>query len=127
MMQVHTIAFCYTVLNYLYSVFHPIMHHTAHSDTIFSHTYIITCEVNLIEDLQTMDQMGQSIYQYIKPETNKGNFRLYFELVEKSCRGRHYSEILKTNTKTLIYSRVLQKCKKFHMSKSVPGSPKHAI
>ena len=34
----------------------------------------------------------------------KGDFRLYFELVEKSCRGRHHSEISKTNTKTLIYS-----------------------
>ena len=41
---------------------------------------------------------------FLKPETNKGDFRLYFELVEKSCRGRHHSEISKTNTKTLIYS-----------------------
>ena len=41
---------------------------------------------------------------FLKPETNKGDFRLYFELVEKSCRGRHHSEILKTNTKTLIHS-----------------------
>ena len=45
-----------------------------------------------------------AICHFLKPETNKGDFRLYFELVEKSCRGRHHSEILKTNTKTLIYS-----------------------
>ena len=44
------------------------------------------------------------ICHFLKPETNKGDFRLYFELVEKSCRGRHHSEISKTNTKTLIYS-----------------------
>jgi hypothetical protein len=28
----------------------------------------------------------------------------YFELVQKSCRGRHHSELSKTYTKTLIYS-----------------------
>jgi hypothetical protein len=44
------------------------------------------------------------ICHFLKPETNKGDFRLYFELDEKSCRGRHHSEISKTNTKTLIYS-----------------------
>ena len=47
---------------------------------------------------------NQAICNLLKPETNKGEFRLYFELVEKSCRGRHHSEISKTNTKTLIYS-----------------------
>ena len=41
---------------------------------------------------------------FFQPETNKGDFRLYFELVEKSCRGNHRSEILKTITKTLIQS-----------------------
>ena len=45
-----------------------------------------------------------AICHFLKPETNKGDFRLYFVLVEKNCRGRHHSEILKTNTKTLIYS-----------------------
>ena len=45
-----------------------------------------------------------AICHFFKPETNKGDFRLYFVLVEKNCRGRHHSEILKTNTKTLIYS-----------------------
>ena len=29
-----------------------------------------------------------AICHFLKPETNKGDFRLYFELVEKSCRGR---------------------------------------
>ena len=41
---------------------------------------------------------------FFKPESNKGEFRLYFELFEKSCRGRHHSEISKTNAKTLIFS-----------------------
>ena len=41
---------------------------------------------------------------FFKPETNKGDFRLYFVLFEKNCRGRHLSEILKTSAKTLIYS-----------------------
>ena len=45
-----------------------------------------------------------AICHFLKPVTNKGDFRLYFELVEKNCRGRHHSEILKTNTKNLIYS-----------------------
>ena len=45
-----------------------------------------------------------AICHFLKPETNKGDYRLYFVLVEKNCRGRHHSEILKTNTKTLIYS-----------------------
>ena len=45
-----------------------------------------------------------AICHFLKPETNKGDFRLYFELVEKSCRGRHHSEISKTNAKTLIFS-----------------------
>ena len=49
-----------------------------------------------------------AICQFVKPETNKGDFRLYFVLVEKSCRGRHHSEILKTNAKTLIYSIWIQ-------------------
>ena len=41
---------------------------------------------------------------FFQPETNKGDSRLYFELVEKSCRGHHRSVISITNTKTLIYS-----------------------
>ena len=45
-----------------------------------------------------------AICHFLKHKTNKGDIWLYFELAEKSCRGRHHSEILKTNTKTLIYS-----------------------
>ena len=45
-----------------------------------------------------------AIYNFFKPESNKGEFRLYFELFEKSCRGRHHSEISKTNAKTLIFA-----------------------
>ena len=44
-----------------------------------------------------MAQMRQFIF--FKPETNKGEFSLYLELFEKSCRGHHRSDILKTNTK----------------------------
>ena len=43
-----------------------------------------------------------AIYNFFKPESNKGEFRLYFELFEKICRGRYHSEISKTNAKTLI-------------------------
>ena len=50
-----------------------------------------------------MAQMGQCIH-FLKPETNKVDFRLYFELFEKSYRGRHHSEISKANTKTMISS-----------------------
>ena len=35
-----------------------------------------------------------AICHFLKSETNKGDFRLYFDLVEKSCRGCHHSEIL---------------------------------
>ena len=45
-----------------------------------------------------------AVRHFLKLETNKGDLRLYFELVEKSCRGRYHSEISKTNTNTLIYS-----------------------
>ena len=59
------------------------------------------CEVNLIEVLEIMVQMGPYII-FLKPETNKDYFRLYFELLEKSYRGRHHTEISRTNTKTMI-------------------------
>ena len=54
-----------------------------------------------------MAQMWQYVI-FDKPETNKGEFRLYFVLVEKSFRGRHHSEMLKSNTKTLIDSIWIQ-------------------
>ena len=66
-------------------------------------SYLLTCEVYLIEVLEIMAQMLQYI-TFFKPESNKGEFRLYFELFEKSCRGRHRSEISKTNAKTLIFA-----------------------
>ena len=49
--------------------------------------------------------LNGAIYYFLKPETNKDEVRLYFELLEKSYRGRHHSEILKTDTKTLISSK----------------------
>ena len=57
-------------------------------------SYLPTCEVYLIEVLENMAQMLQNIF--FKLKSNKGEFRLYFELFEKSCRGRHHSEISKT-------------------------------
>ena len=46
----------------------------------FSH--LLTCEVHLIEVSEIMAQMRQYII-FFKPETNKGEFSLYFELFEK--------------------------------------------
>ena len=45
--------------------------------------YLVACEVNLIEVLEIMAQMGQCNIHYILPETNKGDFRHYFEPFEK--------------------------------------------
>ena len=42
------------------------------------------------------------MWQYIfffKPETNRGQFKLYFENFEKKLQGSHHSEISKTNKK----------------------------
>ena len=76
--------------------------HTAGWHTIFSHIYLLV-RYNLIEVLKIMAQMLQYII-FFKCENNKGEFRLYFELFEKSCRGRHHSKISQTNTKTMISS-----------------------
>ena len=46
-------------------------------------SYLLTCDVYLIEVLEIMAQMLQYIYIFFKPESNKGEFRLYFELFEK--------------------------------------------
>ena len=54
------------------------------------------------ENLEIMAQMWQC--HLLKPETNKGDLRLYCELFEESYRGCHHSEILKTNTKSMISS-----------------------
>jgi hypothetical protein len=66
-------------------------------------SYLLTCEVYLIEVLEIMAQMQQYKF-FFEPETIRGDFRLNFELIEKSCRARHNSEISKTNTKTMISS-----------------------
>ena len=51
-----------------------------------------------------MAQMWQYvIFLSLKPTKVTSDFILYY-IVEKNCRGCHHSEILKTNTKTLIYS-----------------------
>ena len=42
-------------------------------------SYLLTCEEYLIEVLGIMAQMRQYIL-FFKPETNKGDFRLYFRL-----------------------------------------------
>ena len=63
-------------------------------------SYLLTWVVDLIRDYGS----NVAIYHFLKPETNKGDFRLYFELVQKSCWGHSHSKILKRNTKTLICS-----------------------
>ena len=47
-----------------------------------SFSYLLTCEVNLIEVLEIMAQIAN----FFKPETNEVDFRLYFELFEKGYR-----------------------------------------
>jgi hypothetical protein len=83
-------------------------------------SYLLTCEVYLIEVLENMAEMLQNIYLF-KPESNKGEFRLYFEFFGKSCRGRHHSEISKTNAETLISAiwirlHVFQGCQKMRQN-----------
>ena len=70
-----------------------------------------------------------SIYHFLKPETNRGDFRIYFETVAKSCRNINRNIILR-NIKQKYYNLDI-----FYMdpppgvpgmSKDVPGSTKHA-
>ena len=61
-------------------------------------SYLLTCEVNLNYGSYV------AIYHFLKPERTSGNFRPYFEFYENKYRGRHHSEISKTNTKTMISS-----------------------
>jgi hypothetical protein len=58
----------------------------------------------------------------LKPDTNKDEFRLYSKFLEKSYRGSHHSEILKTNAKTLIYSNMDAPPGTLGVSKKVPLS-----
>ena len=75
------------------------LYHTAGWNPIFSHVYLLVRYASL-----KFWEYGSNaaIYNSFKPESNKSKFRLYFELFEKSCRGHHHSDILKTNIKTLI-------------------------
>jgi hypothetical protein len=95
-------------------------YHTAGWDTIF--LYLLTLEVDLIEILEIMPQMWQYVI-FFKAWNQQRWLRLYFELVEKSCRGRHNSEILEANTKTLMDLRPGVP----GVSKGALGSTKHAI
>ena len=66
-------------------------------------SYLLTCEVHLIEVSEIMAQMRQYIiFLSLKPIKVSSVFILNY--LKKSCRGRHRSEISKTNTKTLIFS-----------------------
>ena len=46
-------------------------------------SYLLTWEVDLIENLEIMAQT----WHFLNPKINKGDFSLYFESVEKSCWG----------------------------------------
>jgi hypothetical protein len=65
------------------------MYHTARSDPIFSHIYLLVSP--LIDGLEIMAQMRSYIIFLFKPKTIKDDFRLYYELLKKSYRGRHHS------------------------------------
>ena len=64
-------------------------------------SYLLACEVYLIEVLEIEAQMQQYIIiSSLKSIKASSNFILNY--LVKSCRGRHHSEISKTNTKTMI-------------------------
>ena len=64
-------------------------------------SYLLTCDAHLIEVLEIMAQMGQYIiFLSLKPIKVSSVFIVNY--LKKNCRGRHRSEISKTNTKTLI-------------------------
>ena len=81
-------------------------------------SYLLTWEVYLIEFLVIMAQRQQYIiFLSLKPIKVSSVFILNY--LKKSCRGRHHSEISKTNTKTLIPSIWIrpqgsQGCQKMH-------------
>ena len=73
-----------------------------HLDGHYSFSYLLTCEVYLIEVLEIMAQIWQYIiFSSLKPIKVSSDFIL--NVLVKSCRGRHHSEISKTNAKTLIF------------------------
>ena len=90
------------LLNYGLSAHYSVIKYTQPDGTVF---FLIFTYLRGRSHWNSRDYGSNvAICHFLKPATNKGDFRLYFLLVEKSCRGRHHSEILKTNTKTLIYS-----------------------
>jgi hypothetical protein len=54
---------------------------------------------------------GPAVCHFLKPETN---FRLYFELIEKSCRGRHHSEQTSANFILMVVTRAISNFSKNH-------------
>ena len=73
--------------------------HSQMGDYFFSQ--LLTCEVYLIEVLEIVAQMQQYIIILsLKPIKVSSDFILNY--LVKSCRGRHHSELSKTNTKTMI-------------------------
>ena len=58
-------------------------HHTAGSDTVFSHIYLWGRSHWNFRNYG----LNLAIYHFLKPETNKSDFRLLFELFEKVIGG----------------------------------------
>ena len=66
--------------------------HTARSDPILFHIYLLVRQISL-KFWKLWLKCG--IISFFWPLTNKGDFRLYFELFEKSYRGCQHSEKFK--------------------------------
>ena len=58
-------------------------HLSTQPDQTLFFSHLLTCEAYLIEVLEIMAQMWYYVYNFFKPETNKGEFSLYIELFEK--------------------------------------------
>jgi hypothetical protein len=66
-------------------------------------SYLLTCEVYLIEILEIMAQMWQYIY-FLSLTPIKVSSEFVLNYLKKNCKGHHHSEISKTNSKTTISS-----------------------
>ena len=64
-------------------------------------SYLLACEAYLIEVLEIVAQMQKYIIILCLKSIKKSSNFILNNLV-KNCRGRHHSEISKTNTKTMI-------------------------
>jgi hypothetical protein len=73
--------------------------HTAWSDTIFF-SYFLTYLWGISHRSFINYGSNATIYNFFQPETNRGEFRLYFELFVKSCKGRHQSSSQKYKKQT---------------------------